>query len=139
MDIGGLFYATGPATTTAQETMSYTFTIDNIKKMFVVAYSGEVTLAEREKAIKEGTPVISKNRFTKVLVDLREAEIQSFSAAEDALFASMISGDEVLRNCKTAFVVRPDQHDNDFIVMRATAKHYSGKQFTDIDAASGIR
>ena len=59
MDIGGLFYATGPATTSAQETMSYTFTIDNIKKMFVVAYSGEVTLAEREKAIKEGTPVIA--------------------------------------------------------------------------------
>ena len=115
--------------------MSHTLSIDNIKKVLVVIYSGEISFAEREEAVKEGIPLLSKSRCTRVLVDLRAAEMQACNAAEEARFASIISSEEVLRNCRTAFVVRPDQHDNDFIVMRATAKHYSGKQFTDIDAA----
>jgi hypothetical protein len=115
--------------------MAFKITDDKERKIITVKYSGTITIDDRLQAVKEGTDLLCRTGYSSVLVDLSEATIKFKNPEEESKFAMIISSNDVLKNCKTAFLNKPGKRDNDYIEILARTRHYNFKSFTDLNEA----
>lgn len=115
--------------------MSYTIVVDDQRKLIRVKYSGVITLEDRAQAVEEGSGILSRSGYCKILVDLSDAVMAYQSPKEESEFAEILSSNEVLKHCKTAFLAKRKQSDNEFIEILAKVKQYNSEHFTDLNEA----
>ena len=115
--------------------MSYKLARDDTRAVIVVKYHGATSLRDRVAAVNDSIALLRQSGYRRVLVDISAARLSFESPDDESAFAEFISNNEVLKQCKTAFLAGTDQHSNDFIEILASAKHHNLDHFTHIDAA----
>ncbi len=115
--------------------MSYSIAVDDQQTLVVVKYAGTVTLEERARGVNESVVLLNSTGYRNVLVDLSASTVVFRSDEEQSNFATLLSGNEVLRECKTAYLTGHGGHSNDYIEMLAYIRHFKCRHFTDIEAA----
>lgn len=115
--------------------MSYSITVDDQRTLIVVKYAGAVTLEERARGVNDGVALLNSTGYRNVLVDLSDSTVVFRDAEEQSNFATLLSSNEVLRHCKTAYLTGHGGHSNDYIEMLAYTRHFKCRHFTDIEAA----
>ncbi len=109
--------------------MGYTITTKPKQRVTIVKYVGEIGLQIRETAVQEVTNIIMAFGYDSILVDLREAQI-TMSASEQCSFGTLLGDNKYFVDCRTAYLVKRDQHDNDFIETIALNRGYTFHTFT---------
>ena len=102
--------------------MSYTIVVDDQRKLIRIKSSGMITLQDRAQAVEEGSGMLSRSGYRKVLVDLSDAVMAYQSPKEESEFAEVLSRYETLKHCRTAFLVKDQESCNEFIEILAKAR-----------------
>lgn len=115
--------------------MSYSISVNDQRTLIVIKYAGAVTLEERARGVNESAALLDSTGYCNVLVDLSDSTVVFRSAEEQSNFATLLSNNEVLRHCKTAYLTGHGGHSNDYIEMLAYTRHFKCRHFTDIETA----
>lgn len=114
---------------------NYHITVNAERGVVEVAYSGRITLTDRANAVRDATAAVRQNGFERVLVDFSNARMDNHSPQQESVFADLLSRDETLAHCKTAFLSTPGQRINWFIELLARTRHFRCMHFHDRDDA----
>lgn len=115
--------------------MSYNITVDDQRAMIAIKYAGAVTLEERARGVNDSVALLKSTGYRNMLVDLADSTVAFRDAEEQSNFASLLSSNDVLSQCKTAYLTDPGSHSNDYIEMLAYTRNFKCRHFTDIEAA----
>lgn len=124
-----------PRRAPARLRMPYTVTVDEQHRLVEVVYSGPITVSTRICAMEDGATQLEAHKFTRVLVDLREARAVSEPLDAANAFATRIAHRPRLRDSRLAYVTRPDEHSSLRVQNPASARHVAVSHFHDRDEA----
>lgn len=115
--------------------MSYTVTVNEQYRLVEVVYSGQITTSTRICAMEDGATQLEAHRFTRVLVDLREAHAANEPLDAANAFAARIAHRPRMRDSRLAYVAAPGQHAVLLGQNVAAARHGAVAHFHCRDAA----
>lgn len=113
----------------------FTVDFDAERGLVVVTYHGLIRLEHRQQAVARGSQAMEEHGCRRVLVDFRDASMDSHSPEEESNFADVLSKNPVLAVSRIAYLARPGQSVNWFIEILAQARHFNCRHFTSIEEA----
>ncbi|MBW3549261.1 MAG: hypothetical protein KY442_00155 [Proteobacteria bacterium] len=111
--------------------MAYTVSTDDGHELIDVRYRGCVSIGSRIQAMNETLVLLDSTGYRRIMVDYLEAKAHLDSLASASAFASLISSDPQLRQCRITFVGSRTQQFNAVVETLADARHYPFKRFYD--------
>lgn len=115
--------------------MAYAVATDHPRRLVDVRYTETVSIESRARAYQETLALLAPTGYRRILIDYVDAKPQAESFDDINAFASAISSDPILRQCRIAFVGARGQQFNTAVEALAAARHYPFKRFHDRDQA----
>lgn len=115
--------------------MAYEVSTNHQHQLIDVCYTGCVTIESRIAAMDETLALLDSTGYRRILIDYIEARAQLDSLASLSSFATLISSNAQLRQCRITFVGRQNQQFNAVIETLAEARHYPFRRFYDRESA----
>ena len=115
--------------------MPFTVTADPRHLLVKVMYYGAIVVAERMTAMEQGSHLLARTRYRRVLVDLSAATpVPDSLDRDDACAADLVPSP---RNSRLAYVLPPHAQVNRRIESIASTRHHALRRFHD--EASALR
>lgn len=115
--------------------MAHTLGSDDARGLIEVAYSGDITIAERLHVIEAAEALLDSTGYKRVIVDWRAATSRTEPLDLSNALATRLAVGSLQRGSSIAFVVPPGSHDNVLVSNLARARHATLETFTDRDRA----
>lgn len=115
--------------------MAYTIGTDAALEMIEVVYTGPLSSAERAAAIREGSQLLSRLQYRRVLVDLRDATLMPEPTHRLADLGHVMAHAPAVHSSRLAYVVTPEQEANRIVENMAAARHMDVARFLHRDIA----
>lgn len=115
--------------------MAYALTTDHQHQLIDVRYSHTVSIESRARAYQETLTLLAPTGYRRIMIDYVQAKAQAELFADINAFATAVSSDPVLRQCRIAFVGAPGQQFNTAVEALAEARHYPFRRFHERDPA----
>jgi hypothetical protein len=115
--------------------MAHEVSTDETHRMINVRYRGNISIDTRRQAMHETLALLEASGFRRILIDYVDAQYHLGTFAESNAFASTISNQPLLRQCRIAFVGSQGQQFNAVIETLADARRYPFRRFFDRESA----
>lgn len=115
--------------------MAHAVITDETYELIDVRYRGSVSVADRLDAFRQSLALLGGTGYRRLLIDYLDAQHQLGTFDQINAFASTISNDPVLRQCRIAFVGNRSQQFNATVETLADARRYPFQRFFDRTAA----
>lgn len=110
--------------------MAYQIIIREELQALVVRYYDDVDLITRTEALSKGREMLKKTGYKRILVDLRDADMQ-LPPYDAYQFSEKLTEAPELKVSKTAFLVAENDTSNSFVEIFAGNRGYLYNEFTD--------
>lgn len=115
--------------------MAYEVSTNHERQLIDVRYSGCVSIENRVTAMNETLGLLDRTGYRRILIDYNQAQTHMDSMASMSRFATLISSNAQLRQCRITFVGDRNQQFNAVIETLADARHYPFRRFYDRESA----